>query len=51
MRNLLFIVAVIFVVGWLVGIVGFQVGGAIHLLLVFAIIAVLINAIQEKKSV
>lgn len=51
MRNLLFIVAVILVVGWLIGLVGFHARGAIHVLLVLAIIVVLIDVIQGKKSV
>lgn len=51
MRSLLYIVAVILVVGWLIGLIGFHVGGAIHLLLVLAVIAVLVNIIQGKKSI
>ena len=51
MRNILYIVAVIFVIGWLIGLVGFHVGGAIHLLLVVAIIAVLLSVIQGKRPV
>ncbi|MCS3801606.1 lmo0937 family membrane protein [Niastella sp. OAS944] len=51
MRNLLYIVAVILVVGWLVGFLGYHASGAIHLLLVLAIIAVLVNILQGKKSV
>jgi hypothetical protein len=51
MRNLLYIVAVILVVGWLIGLVGFHASGAIHLLLVLAVIAVLVNIIQGKKSI
>lgn len=50
MRNIVYIVAVIFVIGWLVGLIGYPMGGAIHLLLVFAVIAVLLNVMQEKKS-
>ena len=49
MGNLLYIVAVIFVIGWLVGFFGFHAGGVIHLLLIIAIIAVLLNIIQGKK--
>lgn len=48
MGNLLYIVALIFVSGWLIGVVGFQVGGAVHLLLGIAIIAILLNIIQGK---
>jgi hypothetical protein len=50
MRNLLYIVAFIFVIGWLVGFVGFNIGGAFHLLLLMAIISVLISIIQGKKA-
>lgn len=50
MGNLLYIVAVIFVIGWLVGFVGFHVGGAFHLLLLVAIIATLLSIIQGKKT-
>ncbi len=50
MRSLLYIVAVIFVIGWAIGFIGYQAGGAIHLLLVIAVVAVLINIIQGKKA-
>jgi hypothetical protein len=50
MGKLLYIVAVIFVIGWLVGFVGFHVKGAIHVLLVIAILAVLLSIIQGKKA-
>lgn len=49
MNNLLYIVAVILVIAWLVGYVGFHSGGLIHVLLVIAIIAVLFRVIQGKK--
>jgi hypothetical protein len=50
MRNILYIVAVVFVIGWLIGFIGYQMRGAIHLLLVFAVIAILVNVMQKKKS-
>jgi hypothetical protein len=50
MRSLLYIVAVIFVIGWGIGFIGYQAGGAIHLLLVIAVVAVLINIIQGEKA-
>jgi hypothetical protein len=50
MGNLLYIVAFIFVIGWLVGFVGFHLGGAFHLLLLMAIVSVLLNIIQGKKA-
>jgi hypothetical protein len=51
MRSLLYIVALILVIGWLVGFIGYRAGGAFHLLLVLAIVAVLINVMQGKKIV
>ncbi|THU38223.1 lmo0937 family membrane protein [Niastella caeni] len=48
MRGILYIVAFIFIVGWLVGFLGFHAGGAFHLLLVAAIIAALLSLMQEK---
>lgn len=50
MRNLLFIVAFIFVIGWLIGYLVFQAGGAFHLLLVAAIVAALLSVMQEKTA-
>jgi protein-S-isoprenylcysteine O-methyltransferase Ste14 len=50
MRNLLYIVAFIFIIGWLVGILGFHTGNAFHLLLVVAIVAVLLSVMQEKTA-
>ena len=47
--NLLYIIAVILVIGWLIGFVGFHTGGLIHLLLVIALIVVIIKVIQGKR--
>ncbi|MGZ3930753.1 MAG: lmo0937 family membrane protein [Bacteroidia bacterium] len=49
MGNLLYIIAVILVIGWLVGFVGYHVGGLIHILLVVAIVAVLLRLIKGEK--
>ena len=49
MGNLLYIVAVILIIAWLIGLVGFGAGGLIHILLVVAIIAVLVRVIQGRK--
>jgi hypothetical protein len=46
---LLYIIAVVLVILWAVGYLGFQSGGIIHILLVIAIIAVLIRVIQGGK--
>jgi hypothetical protein len=46
MGNLLYIIAVILVIGWAIGYLGFQAGGLIHLLLVIALIAFLLRVIR-----
>jgi hypothetical protein len=46
MGNILYIIAVILVIGWAVGFLGFHAGGIIHILLVIAIIAFLLRVIR-----
>jgi len=48
MRSLLYIVAVILVIGWALGVFVFNVaGGIIHILLVIAVIAVILAIIRR----
>jgi hypothetical protein len=49
MGNLLYTVAVILVIIWAIGFLGFHTGGIIHLLLVIAVIAVVLRLIQGRK--
>lgn len=49
MGNLLYGLAVILLIAWAVGFVGFHAGGLIHVLLVIAVIAVILRVIQGKK--
>jgi tryptophan-rich sensory protein len=49
MGNLLYVIAVILIIAWAIGFVGFHAGGIIHILLVIAIIAVILRVIQGKK--
>ncbi|HEY6064015.1 MAG TPA: lmo0937 family membrane protein [Chitinophagaceae bacterium] len=49
MGNLLYIVAVILIIGWLVGFFAFHAGGLIHVLLVIALIAIILRVIQGRK--
>lgn len=52
MLNLLWLVAVIFVVMWLLGFaLHFTLGGLIHVLLVLAIISVLARIIMGRRAV
>lgn len=49
MGNLLYIVAVVLLILWAIGYLGFNAGGIIHVLLVIALIAVILRVIQGKK--
>jgi hypothetical protein len=49
MGNLLYIIAVILIIGWAIGYLGFQTGGLIHILLVIALIAVILRIIQGRS--
>jgi len=49
MGNLLYIIAVILIIAWLIGFLGFHAGGIIHLLLVIAVIAILLRVISGQK--
>ncbi len=51
MGNLLYVVAVILVIAWAVGFLGYSAGGLIHLLLVIAVIAILLRIISGKKEI
>jgi len=46
MGNLLYLIAVIMIIGWALGFFAYHVGGLIHILLVIAIIAILIRIIK-----
>lgn len=49
MGNLLYIIAVILIISWAIGFIGFGTGGLLHILLVIAVIAILIRIIQGRK--
>ncbi len=51
MGNLLYLVAVILIIGWAVGFFAFNTGGIIHVLLVIALIAVILRVISGRKVV
>ena len=51
MGNLLYAVAVILIIIWAIGFIGFHSGGLIHLLLVIAVIVILLRVIQGKRPV
>jgi hypothetical protein len=49
MGNLLYAIAVIMVLAWAIGFIGYNAGGLIHILLVIAVIAVVLRVIQGKQ--
>jgi Family of unknown function (DUF5670) len=51
MGNLLYTIAVILLIIWAIGFLGFHAGGIIHAVLVIAAIVFLIQIISGKRSV
>lgn len=49
MSNLLYLIAVILLIGWAVGFFAYSTGGIIHVLLVLAIVAILIRVIRGGR--
>jgi hypothetical protein len=49
MGNLLYLVAVVLVVAWILGLTAFNAGGIIHILLVIAAVVVLLRVIQGRR--
>ena len=49
MGRLLYVIAVILIIAWIIGLVGYSAGAVIHILLVFAIIVILLNVIRGRK--
>ncbi len=47
MGNLLYLIAVILIIAWAIGFLGYHTGGIVHILLVIAIIAVLLRIIRR----
>ena len=49
MRSLLYIIAVILIIGWAVRFFAYSAGGLIHILLVIAVVVILIRIIQGRR--
>jgi Ca2+-dependent lipid-binding protein len=49
MSDILYILAVILIIGWLLGYFVFSVGAIIHVLLVVAVIAILLRLIRGRS--
>ncbi|MDD3323222.1 MAG: lmo0937 family membrane protein [Paludibacter sp.] len=48
MSNLLYFIALILIIFWAIGFFAFSLGSLIHILLVFAIIAILVRLIRGR---
>jgi hypothetical protein len=49
MGNLLYIIAVVLIIAWAIGFIGYSLGGLVHILLVIAVIAILLRIIRGRK--
>ncbi len=49
MRSLLYVIAVILIIGWLLGAFAWHAGGLIHILLVLAVISLLLGLIRRGE--
>jgi uncharacterized membrane protein YtjA (UPF0391 family) len=49
MGNLLYLIAVILLIAWAIGFIGYSAGGIIHILLVIAIIAIVFRLIRGDR--
>ncbi len=49
MSDLLYVLAIILIIGWILGAFVFSVGGIIHILLVVAVIAILLRLIRGRS--
>jgi hypothetical protein len=49
MSYLLYIVALILIIGWAFGFFFYSAGGIIHILLVFAVIAIIVQVIRGRR--
>jgi len=49
MGNLLYVIAVILIIGWAIGFFAYSAGGIIHILLIIALVAIILRVIQGRK--
>ena len=51
MRSILYIIAVILIIGWAIGTFAYAAGGLIHILLVIAVIALILGFLRRDTVV
>jgi len=50
MRSILYIIAVILIIGWAIGTFAYAAGGLIHILLVIAVIALILGFLRRDTT-
>jgi uncharacterized protein (DUF58 family) len=51
MKSLFYIIALIMILAWSIGFIGYGIGGLFHILLAFALLLVVMRVILERKLV
>jgi hypothetical protein len=51
MNSILYIVAVILIIGWALGVFVYSVTGLVHILLIIALIAIILGVIRKPTAV
>ena len=51
MGNILYAIAVILIIAWAIGFLGFHAAGLIHILLIIALIAVILRIIRGERPI
>jgi len=51
MKSILYIVAVVLIIGWAIGVFAYSASGLIHVLLVIALIAILLSVIGGRSRI
>ena len=49
MGNLLYLIAVVLVIAWIIGVTAYSAGWLIHTLLIIALLAVILRVIQGRR--
>jgi hypothetical protein len=51
MRSILYLIAVVLIIGWLLGVFVYSLGGLIHILIVLAVVSLLLGLIRRGADV
>jgi hypothetical protein len=51
MQRIMYIIAVILIIGWAIGYIGYGIGGMVHVLLIIAAVAAILQLVRGNKNV